>query len=274
MRWLLDYTAQQSSGIAAWSRDTDHIEKAFAFGGMPARSGVTSALLVQAGWTGIDDIFSGENNFIIANAPAADPAHVSLDLLVDRLGARYEVMRTNIKKWTVGSPIQAPLDALENLRARRPFSADDVRAMVVRVSGGDVVDNRDMPDISLQHMMAVMLVDGTASFRSAHDKPRMNDPVIVRHRAKVLLIANDPAITGRQAIVEVTLSDGTLLTEHVRAVRGTAENPMTRDEVTAKCRDLVVPVVGTAKWTRLNEQIFALERLKNLTELRPALQQE
>lgn len=49
MRWLLDYTAQQSSGIAAWQRDTQHIEKAFVFAGMPARSGVTAALLVQAG---------------------------------------------------------------------------------------------------------------------------------------------------------------------------------------------------------------------------------
>jgi 2-methylcitrate dehydratase PrpD len=29
MRWALDYTAQQSSGIRAWQRDTDHIEKAF-----------------------------------------------------------------------------------------------------------------------------------------------------------------------------------------------------------------------------------------------------
>ena len=37
---------------------------------------------------------------------------------------RYEVTRTNIKKWTVGSPIQAPLDAIENLRKRRPFEAD------------------------------------------------------------------------------------------------------------------------------------------------------
>ena len=71
MRWLLDYTAQQSSGIAAWSRDTDHIEKGFVFGGMPARSGVTSALLVQAGWNGIDDIFSGADNFFLAYAPKA-----------------------------------------------------------------------------------------------------------------------------------------------------------------------------------------------------------
>ena len=72
MRWLLDYTAQQSSGIAAWRRDTDHIEKAFVFGGMPARSGVTSALLVNSGWNGIDDIFSGVDNFFLAYAPQAD----------------------------------------------------------------------------------------------------------------------------------------------------------------------------------------------------------
>jgi 2-methylcitrate dehydratase PrpD len=59
MRWLLDYAAQQSSGIRAWRRDTDHIEKAFVFAGMPARNGVTAALLVKSGWNGVDDIFSG-----------------------------------------------------------------------------------------------------------------------------------------------------------------------------------------------------------------------
>src|SRR6185436_16401324 len=76
MRWLLDYTAQQSSGIAAWRRDTDHIEKAFVFGGMPARSGVTSALLVHSGWNGVDDVFSGADNFFQAYAPAGDPAQL------------------------------------------------------------------------------------------------------------------------------------------------------------------------------------------------------
>jgi 2-methylcitrate dehydratase PrpD len=63
MRWVLDYAAQQSSGIVAWRRDTEHIEKAFVFGGMPGRNGVTSALVVRSGWTGVDDIFSGADNF-------------------------------------------------------------------------------------------------------------------------------------------------------------------------------------------------------------------
>src|SRR5215469_8705833 len=33
MRWMLDYTAHQSSGLGAWNRDTEHIQKAFHFGG-------------------------------------------------------------------------------------------------------------------------------------------------------------------------------------------------------------------------------------------------
>src|SRR5882672_7536558 len=182
MRWLLDYTAQQSSGIAAWDRDTDHIEKGFVFGGMPARSGVTAALLVRAGWTGIDDIFDGADNFILANAPDADPAR-----LIDKLGERYELMRTNIKKWSVGSPIQAPLDALELLLERHPFAAEQVRKVVVRLGTREasVVNNRDIPDICLQHMVAVMLVDKTVSFQAAHDVARLQDSAVLRQRTKV-----------------------------------------------------------------------------------------
>jgi hypothetical protein len=74
MRWLLSYTAQQASGLAAWQRDTDHIEKAFDFGGMPAQNGVTAALLVVAGGTAVDDIFSGADNFFQAFGPINDPA--------------------------------------------------------------------------------------------------------------------------------------------------------------------------------------------------------
>src|SRR5262249_3524056 len=53
MRWLLSYTAQETSGLYAWQRDTQHVEKSFDFGGMPARNGITAALLVQAGGTGV-----------------------------------------------------------------------------------------------------------------------------------------------------------------------------------------------------------------------------
>src|SRR6058998_1042635 len=182
MRWLLSYSAQQASGLASWQRHTDHIEKAFDFGGMPARNGVTAALLVQAGGTGVDDVLSGADNFFQGFVPKNDPA-----MLVDKLGDRYEIMRTNVKKWTVGAPIQAPLDALDTLIKRHRFDAQQVKQVVARVAAAEatIVDNREIPDICLQHMVAVMLVDKTVSFHAAHDKPRMQYTAILRERAKV-----------------------------------------------------------------------------------------
>ena len=272
MRWLVDYSAQQASGIAAWQRDTEHIEKAFVFAGMPARSGVTAALLVQSGWTGVEDILSGADNFLVAFNPQADPMQ-----LVEKLGERYEVTRTNIKKWTVGSPIQAPLDALERLLKAHSLAVDQVKNVTVRLATPEaaIVNNREMPDICLQHMVAVMLIDRTVSFHSAHDRARMQDLGVLRLRAKVNLVADqelDRLLPRRVAVVEITLTDGKTLSERVDDVRGTAENPMTRDEVVAKCRDLINPVLGALRSAKLIDTVLALESVKDMEEFRPLLQ--
>ena len=184
MRWALDYTAQQSSGIESWYRDTSHIEKGFVFGGMPARNGVTSALLVHLGWNGVDDILSGRDNYLLATSPGAKP-----ELLVEALGERYEIARTNIKRWTVGSPIQAPLDAMEALLNKQPIDPDRVQEILVRSAPESVVDNSDPPDINIQHALSIMLIDRTVTFRSIHDLARMQDPRVLRLRARVRLEA-------------------------------------------------------------------------------------
>jgi 2-methylcitrate dehydratase PrpD len=272
MRWMLGYTAHQSSGLGAWNRDTEHVQKAFHFGGMTARSGVTSALLVQAGWTGVDDILSGKDNFFAAYNPHADPAG-----LIDKLGERYEVARTNVKKWPVGSPIQAALDAIEILRKQKPFEAAEVRQVSVQLATDEaaIVNNREIPDICVQHMIAVMLLDKTVTFASAHDKARLANPQTLRERAKVQLIP-DPELERlmplRIAIVNVALADGTHLTQRVDDVRGTPENPMTRAEIIAKAGDLIAPILGTAKSQSLIEKVFRLETVSDIRELRPLLQ--
>lgn len=272
MRWMLGYTAQQSSGLGAWNRDTEHIQKAFHFGGMTARSGVTSALLVQSGWTGVDDLFSGKDNFFQAYNPHADPSG-----LIDKLGERYEVERTNIKKWPVGSPIQAALDALEILRKQRPFDADQVRQIVVRLATDEaaIVNNREIPDICLQHMLAVALLDKTVTFASAHDSARLKDSATLRERAKIALLPDEELerlMPLRVAVLEVTLADGTRLIRRVDNVRGTPENPMSRDEIVAKARDLIAPVLGGAKCANLIGKVFDLESVTDIRQIRPLLQ--
>lgn len=272
MRWILSYAAQQASGIASWQRDTEHVEKSLVFGGMPARNGLTSTLLIQLGATGVNDVFSGPDNFLVAFAPNADP-----EKLIDQLGTRYEVTRTSIKKWTVGSPIQAPLDALQEIMQQHSLDKDHIKKVIVHVATSEAktVNNREMPDISMQHMIAIMLIDQTATFQAAHDKERMKDPEVLRERQKVVLVpdeALEKLYPHRVSVVEVQTTDGRTFTKRVEAVRGTPDNPMTRDEIIAKARDLMKPFLGGTQTERLIHAIFAIEDNKDIRTLRPLLQ--
>ena len=73
-------------------------------------------------------------------------------------------------------------------------------------------------------------------------------------------------------MVEVTLNDGTHLSERVEAVRGTVENPMARDEVVAKARGLMAPVLGAEACANFIKKVVGLENVKDIRELRPLLQ--
>jgi 2-methylcitrate dehydratase PrpD len=271
VRFLLSFTAQQASGISCWMRDRDHVEKAFDFGGMPARNGVAAATMVAHGFTGVDDVFAGERNFFVAYGRKPDPA-----VMTRGLGATYEIMNTNIKRWSVGSPIQAPLDSLRELIFEHRIEADDVEKLVVRVAhqGANTVDNRAMPDICIQHMCAVMLIDGKVTFASSHDQKRMRDRKVLALRSRIELRGDDrlsAALPSRQGIVEISLRDGRKLTHHTRAVRGSAENPMARTEVDEKSYDLLAPVIGKARARKLCDSVWRLEKLGDARGLRPLL---
>ena len=273
MRWLLDYATQQAgAGIGTWRRDTEHVEKAFLFGGMGARNGVHAALMVHSGWTGVNDALSGPNNFIETYNAKADP-----NGMIAQLGTLFGVSETTLKKWTTGGPIQAPLDALVNIRAKHPFDAAQVKEVVVRAatSAAYTVNNRDMPDICLQHLVAVMLMDRTVSFAAAHDKARMQDPAVLRERNKVKLVPDEELeklIPIRVAIVEVTLNDGSRLSDRVEHVRGTPENPMSEGEVIAKAADLISPVLGAKVCKDLVQAILSIDEVSNVKSISSLLQ--
>ncbi|MFQ5852989.1 MAG: MmgE/PrpD family protein, partial [Candidatus Binatia bacterium] len=74
--WALSYAAQQASGVRSWVTDSEHVEKAFDFGGMPARNGVSAAILIQCGFTGVADVFEGEKNFLGAYSPSPESAQI------------------------------------------------------------------------------------------------------------------------------------------------------------------------------------------------------
>jgi 2-methylcitrate dehydratase PrpD len=98
---------------------------------------------------------------------------------------------------------------------------------------------------------------------------------VLRQKAKVQLAPDaelERLYPQRIGVVEVTLTDGTHLTERVEAVRGTTGNPMPREEIIAKASDLMAPFLGAAKCKRLIDEVFDLEHLKDIRALRPMLQ--
>ena len=262
----LSYAVQQASGIPYWERDLEHVEKAFDFGGMGARAGVSAAVMVGAGMTGVQDPLEGPLNYLSAFAENPDAGALTAEL-----GSRFEVMEASIKKWCVGSPIQAALDAaMALLRQGLDVTRIEKIDLIMPDDRLTIVDNRDMPDVCLQHMVAICLLDGGADFTSSHDQARMSDPAVLALREKMTAIPS-PELTAarpaRQAILEVRTEDGQTHRHHTKAVRGTPSNPMPWEDVQVKARDLLVPVVGDAAAARLIEAVWNLESLEDINAL-------
>ena len=269
IRYMLSYAGQQTAGLYTMFRDPEHIEKAYAMGGMPAHNGTQAALMVAHGWTGVEDIFSGERDFFFTFAPE----EVDRDEMIRGLGAEYEILRAGIKRWPVGGPIQGPMHVLRDLIVQHGIKAGDVEKIVARIPDKEleIVNNRASPDISVQHLLAVMLIDGNITFKSAHDFRRMKDPKVLKVRQRIEAVG-DATLTDAQrrwrCVMEVHLKDGRVLHHQTMAAKGSFENPLTPAEENEKARDLIAPILGRRKADALLAALWNVDELKDVRTLR------
>lgn len=267
MRYAISYTAQQVSGLWSWVDDHDHIEKSFDFSGMGARNGVTAAVMVQAGLTGVYDVLDGTHNLLKALSTAPKP-----EAMVADLGSRYFVSESGIKTFPAGYPNQAPLDAFLKLRREHALTPATVDHIVVHLpeDAVGIVGNSPMPDVNCPYLIATALVDGGISFANSHSREHMTAPQIraVMERVKVIgdPKLNDPA-APRGGLVEVTLKDGKTVSQHTRFPPGTKENPVDTETLNAKARDLMAPVLGAERTEAAIRQFNGLEQVADVGEL-------
>ena len=267
MRYALSYAVQQVSGVWSWERDLEHVEKAFDFAGMGARNGVTAAMMAQAGFSGVPDVLEGEHNGLEAHSTQPRPEEMAADL-----GRRFYVTETAIKTFSVGYPIQSALDALLMLRREHDLTAGNVDRVIARLpeDGAGIVNNSAMPDVNLQYLMAVALIDGTVSFDASHSYERMKDAQVLAVKQRVELVGDrglmDPA-APRSANVEVRLRDGRTVNHFTRHAPGTKENPLDSAGVAAKARTLIAPVLGDQRCEQVIARINTLERLATVRDL-------
>ena len=266
LRYVISYAAQQASGSRAWVGDDDHIEKAFDYAGMPARNGVTATLLVQSGFTGNRDVLEGDQGIIKTLAPC-DPAKI-----LAQLGQRFTITSCLVKKYPVGSPMMETVDATLAMLSKQAIAPDDIEKVVVRIpaSGARTVNDRHMPDVNVQYMVASILLDGKLTFESAHDYQRFHNPRVLALKEKVRLIGDEAMErSGRrfQGLVEVTMKDGSTLREHVIDCRGRPENPMSPEEVEKKAAWLIEPVLGKKNSDQIIEAVRRIESVTSVRDL-------
>jgi 2-methylcitrate dehydratase PrpD len=227
--------------------------------------------MAQMGFSGVWDVLDGEHNVLIALSSAPKPEE-----MIDGLGSRFIITETAIKPYSVGYPIQAALAAFLKLHGEHKLAPDNVERIVVRLpeDGARIVNDRKMPDVNCQHIIALALVEGAVSFEDSHSYERMKDPKVLAAKACVELVADkslmDPA-APRSSRVEVKLRDGRTVTHFMPHAPGTKENPMTTEEVNAKARSLMAPVLGKAATEEIIRRVNALETVKDVRELTPFL---
>jgi 2-methylcitrate dehydratase PrpD len=268
VRWALSYNAQQASGVTTWLRDGRHVEKAFDFAGMGARNGVASATMVASGMDGVIDVFSGHPNFFDAVSN-----HHDISQMCAELHERYEIMRTNIKKFAVGSPAQAAVQAAEDLVSMDGLTAGDVESMEILLPAhlAMIVNNRHMPDINCQYLVAGTIIDGRFSFDMAHDDPRMKAPDIVDLMGRMTLTPDESTRGTRSGRIIVKRKDGSTVERFVEAVQGTYENPMPEEQILAKFVDLLAPTIGANETDELIGLLLDPAQISDVRDLRPLL---
>lgn len=265
VRYLLSYVAQQVSGMNTWKRDVEHIEKAFVLGGWPAFSALFALSVVEAGWSGVDDVFEGDPGFLEIVGKDPRPSRLTEDL-----GSRFEVERTHIKRFAVGSPAQAPVQGLVEILERESLRDPEIAEVTVvlpSVLAHTVQRGRAMANINLEYLLSTVIADGTLGFAAAHDEQRFQAWRDAGGDVRLRVVPDASMAPRRQAIVELATVDGRRFRTRIDAVRGSPENPMSGHEVRDKAVGLIAPVLGHERADAISDAIDGLDGTDRLDEL-------
>jgi 2-methylcitrate dehydratase PrpD len=263
MTYALGIAGAQAGGIG---NAAGSMTKAF-HAGRAAMSGVTAALLAQRGFTSGDDFLTGRRGF-----HQVFHSDGNIEALVGELGARWELRQAAFKPYACGVVVHPILDAIIGLRDEHGLSASNVVGIearanpVVLVPTGLKEPRTGLEGkFSVYHSAAVALIDGAAGPRQYTDSRVLAAQVIaLRERVRV---ATDSALQKGEAHVSIQLADGRVVRRHVPCASGTADNPMSDEQLDRKFQVLVEPRFGPERTGELLATIGRLESLPKISEL-------
>src|SRR5580700_5159883 len=242
--------------------------------GRAAQSGLYGALLAKDGFTGIADVFEAPyGGFCTTFSRSQD--RFNLNELSAGLGERFETMRISLKFYSCVGSNHTTLDALRDIRKRRPFTLDDVDEIVVH--GSQVtVDHVGWPyrpegltsaQLNLPFCVATLLIEGDV-FVDEFTADCVDDAARIKLSRKVKVV-HDPAITAlgagsrHKVRVDIRFRDGSVESETREAPRGSEQSFASADDIVGKFRKLTRGVMQETQQDALVDAVLGLERLPN-----------
>jgi len=246
--------------------------------GRSSQSGLYGALFARAGFTGIVDIFEAPyGGFCTTFSRSND--RFKLDELSAGLGERYETMRVSLKFYSCVGSNHTTLDAIRDIQARRPFTLDEFKKIIVR--GSQVtVDHVGWPyrpegltsaQLNLPFCVATLLLEGDV-FVDQFTQDAVDSAARIALSRKVEVV-QDPDITAlgsnfrHKVRVDVHLNDGSVHSETREAPRGSEHSFATTADIVDKFRKLSRSVLSSAQQQSLIDAMLGLEQIEDAREL-------
>ena len=259
----------QASGIlACWE---DGTQSKFLHPGWSALSGIAAALLARAGCTGPAPVF--ESRFGLFASHVQDKNY-NLDFprMLANLGSTWESRNTSFKPYPTAHVIHSFLDAILYLHRNEGLRAEHVEKIVCPIADYMIpvvcepVAEKVAPAsdshgrVSLQYSLAEALYRGKLGVDGYSDEC-LRDPVILALALKISYVVDKDA-PGRgqyKGWVIVHTKDGRKLERVEPYNRGSAENPMSADDVRAKFRENAARALDEANIEGIIAKVEQLE---------------
>lgn len=276
----LGVCGSQAAGLFAFLTDGTWVKRLH--GGWAAHGGIVAAALARHGFTGPRAVLDGR--FGLYHTHLGDSGW-DLAAVTAQLGERWELVRTALKPYPCCHYNHAFIDALAALQKGHSWAAAEVEHVAC------VLSDRQVPIVceplatkrnpqtdydakfSLPYAVACQIVRGHVDVDDYSDAA-IRDPAILDLAARVSY-ESDPAADFPRRFggrVRVRLRDGRVLAHAEPINRGSAERPLTADEVIDKFRRSAAGVLPSAKIDAVQAAIASLERLDDIALLMTALQ--
>jgi len=251
----------------------DGTQSKFLHSGWAAQSGLMAAFLARAGTTGPAQVFEGRFGMFAAHVQDA-AAHRDFSRINRGLGTHWESRNSSFKPFPAAHVIHPYISAILRLRERHRIDPRDVERIECPVASFIVgivcepVAEKWAPAsdshgrVSLQYTLAEALYRGALG-RNAYRDESLRDPDILALARRVTYHA-DPQFPGPgrfKGAVKITFKDGRSVEEVEEYNRGSAENPMTYEELRAKFDENASGFLDAPARDRLAGEIMRLEEL-------------